>query len=95
MFVEVEGAPTTVANPASLAADTGTSTLADNFDPGDVDAAAGTTKIDPATAAAVAMLAAAKFRVNFRIGALLSKRREGLAGPIGRESFRPEAGWLR
>ena len=58
VFVEVEGALTTLVNPASLAADTATSTLVDGFDSEDVAAAAGTTKTDPATATTVAPMLA-------------------------------------
>jgi len=67
VFVEVEGALTTIAKPASLAADVGTSTLVDGFDAEDVAAAAGTTKIDPTTAERGATMHAAttRFRVSF------------------------------
>ena len=53
VLVDVEGALTTFANPASLATDAGTSTLVDGSDDENVAAAAGITKIDPTTAATV------------------------------------------
>ena len=68
VFVEVdEGALTTFVNPASLAADTGTSTLVDGFDAEDVAAAAGTTKVDPATATTVAPMLAATDEIQSQL----------------------------
>jgi hypothetical protein len=78
VFVEVEGALTTFVNPASLAADTGTSTLVDGFDAKDVVAAAGTANIGPTTATTAAPMLAATtgFRVSFLTNTRLSRRVE-------------------
>jgi hypothetical protein len=89
VFVEVEeGALTTFVNPASLAADTGTSTLVDGFDAEDVAAATGTTTMDPTTATTVAtMLAAtARFKVSFLTITRLSEGGK-LQSPIGLEAI--------
>ena len=57
---------TILVNPAAVAADTGTSTLVDGFDAGDVAAATGTATIDPTTTTTVArMLPATRFGIGF------------------------------
>jgi hypothetical protein len=78
VLVDVEGALTTFVNPASLATDTGTSTLVDGFDAEDVAAAAGTTTMGPTTATTVApMLAlATSLKVSFLTNTRLSRREE-------------------
>ena len=78
VLVEVEGALTTLVNPASLAADTETSTWVDGFDAEDVAAAAGTADIGPTTATTVAPMLAAttRFRVSFLTNTRLSGREE-------------------
>jgi len=89
VFVEVEGVLTTIAKPASLAADVGTSTLVDGFDAEDVDAAAGSTKVDPTTAETVATMLAAttRFRVSF-LTTRVFLRGGRAPGPIGLEAIR-------
>jgi hypothetical protein len=74
--VEVVGAVATLVNPASLAADTGTSTLVDGFCVAVVPVAAGTATMSPkkATTVRARLVVATRFKVSFLTNTRLSER---------------------